>query len=217
MEKGNLKLRRHVDGTYQTLFKTRHGRKVYCKLQLMGEAVRIETCFYVDRPMQSGKYSVPQKWNAVSFPQTELLRMMERMLDGKFYDVTTENTYLCSTEDYIKEMLGVKTKYKFLILVRQGNVLKTRLKNRAHRGIYLEIQALTDGRGTIYACYYDRKYKRNGALITPQGLHTVFFEYSRENILKIVNEELNCDFTDVLITENIPDFAETDLPLCGAI
>lgn len=66
-------------------------------------------------------------------------------------------------------------------------------------------------KGTIIDCHYsDRTYKRNNAYITPSGLTSITFDFSLYNILKIVNSELNCDFTDVIITQD--SLALTILP-----
>lgn len=65
--------------------------------------------------------------------------------------------------------------------------------------------------------YYDRSYKRNSAYITPSGLTSITFDFSLENILKIVNDELNCDFTDVIITKDSFGFDDSSLPICGSI
>ena len=101
-----------------------------------------------------------------------------------------------STEEYIKLKTQVKTKYKFLILVNDNNTYK-QTKNRIHRSILLEI-VRSGNKGTIIDCHYsDRTYKRNNAYITPSGLTSITFDFSLYNILKIVNSELNCDFTDV--------------------
>ena len=73
-------------------------------------------------------------------------------------------------------------------------------------------------KGTIIDCHYsDRTYKRNNAYITPSGLTSITFDFSLYNILKIVNSELNCDFTDVIITQDSFGFNDSPLPICGSI
>lgn len=122
-----------------------------------------------------------------------------------------------STEEYIKLKTQVKTKYKFLILVNDNNTYKTRLKNRIHRSILLKI-VRNGNKGTIIDCHYsDRTYNRNNAYITPSGLTSITFDFSLYNILKIVNSELNCDFTDVIITQDSFGFNDSPLPICGSI
>ncbi len=73
-------------------------------------------------------------------------------------------------------------------------------------------------KGTITDCHYsDRTYNRNNAYITPSGLTSITFDFSLYNILKIVNSELNCDFTDVIITQDSFGFNDSPLPICGSI
>lgn len=71
---------------------------------------------------------------------TGLIDVFKNELDKTFFGIEfsdTENHL--STEEYIKLKTQVKTKYKFLILVNDNNTYKTRLKNRIHRSILLEI------------------------------------------------------------------------------
>ena len=144
--------------------------------------------------------------------------MFKNELDKTFFGIEfcdIENHL--STEEYIKLKTQVKTKYKFLILVNDNNTYKTRLKNRIHRSILLEI-VRNGNKGTIIDCHYsDRTYKRNNAYITPSGLTSITFDFSLYNILKIVNSELNCDFTDVIITQDSFGFNNSPLPICGSI
>lgn len=147
-----------------------------------------------------------------------LIDVFKNELDKTFFGIEfsdTENHL--STEEYIKLKTQVKTKYKFLILVNDNNTYKTRLKNRIHRSILLEI-VRNGNKGTIIDCHYsDRTYKRNNAYITPSGLTSITFDFSLYNILKIVNSELNCDFTDVIITQDSFGFNDSPLPICGSI
>lgn len=111
-----------------------------------------------------------------------------------------------------------KEKYRFLILVEKDGVLYTRFKNRIHRLIYIKFKNCGNGKWVICSCYYcDRKTKREKAYITPVGLNTIYFDYSTKNILNIVNEELNCNFTDVIITKDSFNFEDSLLPVCGCI
>ena len=147
-----------------------------------------------------------------------LIDVFKNELDKTFFGIEfsdTENHL--STEEYIKLKTQVKTKYKFLILVNDNNTYKTRLKNRIHRSILLEI-VRNGNKGTIIDCHYsDRTYKRNNAYITPSGLTSITFDFSLYNILKIVNSELNCDFTDVIITQDSFGFNNSPLPICGSL
>ena len=82
---------------------------------------------------------------------------------------------------------------------------------------YLELKK-DDKRALICSCYYcDRTYTRDKSLITPAGLTSVYFEYSLDAVLNVVNDELNCDFTDVIVTPDTFGFDKTELPICGSI
>ena len=43
------------------------------------------------------------------------------------------------------------------------------------------------------------------------------FKYNMEKVLEIVNNELNCDFTDVIITKDTFSFEKNDNPICGSL
>ena len=132
-------------------------------------------------------------------------------------DAEGDSNVTLSTEEYITNYIQNCKKYKFLILIECDGVLKTRLKNRVHRTIYLEIKQ-NGYRGLIHNCHYcDRRYKRNNQLITPFELKTIYFDYNMEKVLEIVNNELNCDFTDVIITRDTFSFGKNDIPICGSI
>jgi len=139
-------------------------------------------------------------------------------LDKHFYGVEfSEKATNTSAEEYIAQYLQYSKKYKFLILVECDGILKTRFKNRVHRTIYLEIKQ-NGYRGLIKTCHYcDRRYKQNNRAVTPFDVKTIYFDYSVEKVLEIVNNELNCDFTDVVITKDTFHFAESDIPICGSI
>ena len=74
-----------------------------------------------------------------------------------------------------------------------------------------------DGKGVITDChYYDRKYKERSKVI-PETLTTVFFEYSRQAILNIINNELNVAFTDIIFVTDGSLSIDKKTPLCGYI
>ena len=218
MKRMSLNLDKVHKNYYQTIIRNNHGRKIYLKISCFEDIIRIIDCFYIDRPERNGVKAIPQKLKTFEFKQSELLNVIANELDKRFSDVIvfeTENNITAS--QYIKNFESTKNKYKFLIFVQDGEILKTRIKNRVHRSIYLEIK-ISGEKGTITDCYYyDRKYKRDNCFITPADFNTIFFDYSIENILKIVNSELNCDFTDVLITKDSFGFNKTNFPLCGSI
>lgn len=167
---------------------------------------------------RNGHNAVPCKFHTSHCTCDNLIDVFKNELDKTFFGIEfsdTENKL--PTEEYIKLKTQVKTKYKFLILVNDNNTYKTRLKNRIHRSILLEI-VRNGNKGTIIDCHYcDRTYNRNNAYITPSGLTCITFDFSLYNILKIVNSELNCDFTDVIITQDSFGFNDSPLPICGSI
>ena len=117
----------------------------------------------------------------------------------------------------------MQRKYKFLIFVGEGeptngipSVIKTRFKNRIHRSIYLEMKYI-NGKGVITDChFYDRKYKEVTKVI-PETLSTVFFEYNRQAILNIINNELNTAFNRIIfVTDGSLDI-DNEIALCGNV
>lgn len=218
MKKSVLKFDKVSGSTYHTIIKNNHGRKIYLKISRLDEAIIISDCFYIDRPMRNGCKTIPQKQTTSKCSYSNLTDILSCELDKYFYAIEfSENETSVSTEEYIAHYLESSKKYKFLILVEFNGTLKTRLKNRVHRTIYLEIKQNVR-RGLIQTCYYcDRRYKRNNRFITPFGLKTIYFDYSPWQVLKVVNDELNCDFTDVIITKDTFGFESSDIPICGSI
>lgn len=219
MKKSLLTLNKTGKNDWQTVIKNNHGRQVYLKMSITdNKFVEIVEVFYIDRPWKLESKSVPLKLTTKSCKLGDLQDVLENEIDKKFYGIEFVNDgSVLSTEEYIESFLETKRKYKFLILVESGNVLKTRLKNRTHREIYLEVNRDVK-KAVVAKCHYnDRVYKRDKSLITPAGLTSIYFDYSLEAILKIVNEELNCDFTDVIVTQDTFGFDKTKLPICGSI
>jgi hypothetical protein len=102
--------------------------------------------------------------------------------------------------------------------------IRTRLKNNNGELIYLEIIGSTPHEytpdhlkaysaiGHIDFCHLsaDREEK----CIKPGNIH---FEYTKENILKWVNDNLNCSFTEIVIDNNNIHVFENESPLCISI
>lgn len=193
------------------------GGEILCQHCLDEKSV-ICDCFYIDRPMRNGKKAIPQKWTTVKCHYHNLIDVLTDELDKHFYGIEfSENESNMSVNEYINFYLQNCREYKFLILVECNGILKTRFKNRVHRNIYLEIKKDGDN-GLIQQCYYcDRRYKRNNQLITPYELKTIYFDYDTEKALEIVNNELNCNFTDVIITRDTFNFEKSNIPICGSI
>lgn len=219
MKRHKLKLIKNVDDSWHTIFKNNHGRRLYLRINISDKnIVAICDCFYVDRPWKTLQKAVPTKLNTLSCNFEDLQEVFEKELDKTLYGIEFVNDdNVLATEEYIENLLKAKSKHKFLILVENGNVLRTRFKNRTHRTIYLEIKKDVNN-GLVSNCHYcDRVYKRDKSLIPPSGLTTIYFEYSLDAILEIVNDELNCDFTDVIVTSDTFGFDKTELPICGSI
>ena len=218
MKKSILKFDRVSGNTYHTIIKNNHGRKIYLRVNRFDETITISDCFYIDRSMRNGSRAIPQKWTTTKCNYNSLIDVLSKELDKYFYGMEfSEKKSNETAEEYIAHYLQNSKKYKFLILVECDGILKTRLKNRVHRTIYLEIRQ-NGYIGLIQSCHYcDRRYKRNNQLITPFELKTIYFDYNVEKVLEIVNNELNCDFTNVIITKDTFNFEKNDIPICGSI
>lgn len=234
MDKSILNLEPFSDAhanTYRTIFKTRHGRVLFLSVLITDEVCTITDCFYTDRNFSKldGKYNSvkPKKLQTFQFPLSELISVIASELDKQFYGVEfVQSKYAdLPTESYIEKRLkSANSKYKFLIMVGSGEIhnglpfcLCTRLKNNLHRSIFLELSYYKDGTGLVKHCYYyDRQYKRKGIHIVPPMLISCFFPYTREGILNLLNHEICCDFTHMIITDGL-DLDSNTTPLCGAL
>lgn len=213
---------------YRATFKTKHGRHVFLSLELSGEECAIAECFYIDRCQGRLKRPLaPQKLKARRFPADKLLEVIASELDKTFYGVEyiQNDTAGLPLEEYLQRKAGESNrKYRFLILVGEGERvnglpirLRTRLKNKLHRAIFLDLAYYKDGHGVVRQCsYYDRQYQQRAVPVTPPTLVSCFFPYTKAGILSLVNQELCCDFTHILVTEGI-DLDSNTTPLCGAI
>lgn len=235
MQKSFLRLEAfHTDNPakgYRAVFKTQHGRVLFLAIEINGTICTITDCFYLDRNQgKSGaaRYTAkPQKLKSFQFPADHLLAVIEAELDKKFHGVEYVSGDL--SRQSLDEYIAARTehnqaKYRFLILLGEGETrnglpmnLRTRLKTKLHRAVYLELAYYKDGMGVVRQCYYyDRKYKRTDAKITPPTLVSCFFPYTRKGILDLLNHEICCSFTHILITEGL-DIESNTSPLCGAI
>lgn len=106
--------------------------------------------------MGPARYSArPQMLRTIKFPAEQLLSVIEAELDKKFYGVTytqDENTGLPLDEYIGKKAEQENRKYRFLIMVGEGVChndlparLRTRLKNKLHRSIYVELVYYKEG------------------------------------------------------------------------
>lgn len=232
MQKSILELETTSDASSsRTIFKTRHGRTLFLSLAVNGPVYTITDCFYTDRNQGregAARYKArPQKLRTLQFPAENLLAVIEAELDKKFYGVEfveTGQTPL-SLDEYLDfKAGGSNRKYRFLIMVGEGErcnglpaLLRTRLKTKLHRSVYVELAYYKDGKGVVrQCCYYDRQYQRPGVKITPPTLISCFFPYTREGILNLLNHEICCDFTHIIVTDGI-DIDSNITPLCGAV
>ncbi|MBQ2940731.1 MAG: hypothetical protein IJD97_00705 [Clostridia bacterium] len=227
MKKQQLILHKTESGNYRSVIKTKHGRLIYLEIREGKNSLSVINCFYLDR-IRSGSgeyYSSPQKLVTREFSYNEMLDVIASELDRKYFGVEITDKFADLTNDEFIELQlkAMQRKYNFLIFVAEGelidgipSVIKTRFKNRIHRGIYLEMQ-YRNGKGVITDChYYDRKYKERSKVV-PEMLSSVFFEYNRQAILHIVNNELNTAFNHIIfVTDGSLDI-DNEIALCGNI
>ena len=235
MERGILKLEAFTSNgcanAFRTIIKTQHGGVMFLSLEINDSYCIITDYFYTDRNKSragSERYSSkPLKLKTFQFPADNLLSVIETELDRKFYGVEfvrSDNSDLSLNEYLQIKTDGANNKYRFLIMVGDGDSynglpvrLRTRLKNNLHRSIFVELVYYKNGNGVVRQChYYDRKYKRQDINVTPPQLTSCFFLYNREGILNLLNHEIYCDFTHIIVTDGI-DFDSNTLPICGAL
>jgi len=109
--------------------------------------------------------------------------------------------------------------------------IRTRLRNNNGRVIYLEVLCCyfenqkmipTWAKGLNYVSYIDAVFytdskwdSRRSVSKELQPLTDLHFEYNKANILKFVNEKLNCSFDDVVVYNNGEVWVfDTEEPLC---
>lgn len=202
-----LELYKNYNNEFHSVFKNNHGRLIYLALAIKDDKCTISNCYYLDRSL----YFVPKKAVTKNCLITDLLDVIRNELDKDFADIDYCNIFL-SKKQLINRTLGHQ-KYNILIMLKEGNVLKTIFKNKFRRSIYLEISTGVD-KSLISKCRYCDK-RGEKADITPYGLKTIYFESGIDNILSIVNTELEGGFTDILITAE--NTIELDRPICGSI
>ena len=223
MKKLQLILHKTKDGHYRSVIKTKHGRLIYLEISKSNNSLSVKNCYYLDRIRCGEYYSSPQKLITRDFNYDEILDVIGSELDRKYFGVEISDKFADLTKDEFIDSQLKQEKYNFLIFIGEGklingvpSVIKTRFKNRLHRGIYLEMQ-YSNGKGVITDChYYDRKYKERSKVV-PEMLSTVFFEYNRHTILHIVNNELNTAFNHIIfVTDGSLDI-DNEIALCGNI
>ena len=226
MRKQSLILHKTQSGNYRSVIKTKHGRLIYLKISKDNNIVYIKNCYYLDRMRCGEYYASPQKLVTTNFSYDEILDVIASELDRKYFgiEITDKFAALNTTEFINLQLISMQRKYNFLIFIGEGvlidgipSVIRTRFKNRIHRGIYMEMRYHGNGKGVISNChYYDRKYKERSSVV-PETLSTVFFDYNRQAILNIINNELNTAFTHIIfVTDGSLDI-DNEVALCGNI
>ena len=211
------------NNTFRTIIKTKHGRIIYLEINQQANTMIIKQCYYLDRIRGGEYYAVPKKLVTRSFDYSKMLHVIAAELDRKYYGIDiVDSLSKLSTEEFIQKMLqNMNRGYKFLIFIGEGRliggiptIIRTRFKNRIHRSIYLEMR-YQNGKGVISDChYYDRYYKERSKVV-PGALSSVHFEYSRQAILNIINNELNTAFTDIIFVTDGSLNIDNSFPLCG--
>lgn len=227
MKRKSLILYRCEEGQVRTVFKNRHGRIIFLKLRENNTSYTIAECFYVDRKSRGKYYATPQKLKTKTFNKIKISYVLKSELDSSFCDIEVSEQYeYIGDIAFIDALLAELNRgYKFLIFIGDGKSINgiperigTRLKNRIHRGIYLSFSYCGDGKGKVdECCYYDKAYKSRQNVM-PQMLSSVFIRYTGEEILKLVNNELNCDFTNIIfIVDGSIDIHTNKTALCGNV
>lgn len=209
MKRSILTLIKTENGDYHSIFKTNHGRIVYLSVSVENDVCSVLECFYLDRSTRMR----PKNQVSNVFRFDYLLNVIREELDKDFADYSISEQAI-SKEEYIARYMGTE-KRKILLVLKSGNILKTRFKNRHRREIFLEI-TLSDHCALVSLCRYcDTRSECGEKQLTPQGLVTIYFDYSLDNLLTLVNSELEGGFTDVMVSEE--NTVILNRPICGRI
>lgn len=210
MRKNTVKFIRTIEsGTYQTIFKTLHGRVIYLEVEIKNGMCAVLECFYLDR----AEHKDPKKLMNKHFPHQILSGVITIELDRPCTKVRFCNDVFVEKAEFISGFLG-KQKKKILLMLKDGDKLKTIFKNRHRREIYLEISLDENGNGVITECRYCDK-RAGDCPTAPQGLTTIKYDHNLEKLLDIVNGELEGGFGAIAIaSEHTIDLKEA---ICGRI
>ena len=159
--------------------------------------------------------NVPVTTTTTTTPAPE--NKLEPKLSDWIYEVKFRNNdYFAIVADrgkmyYVSvAMHSSREKKRILLLIREGDVLRTVFKNNSHRTIFLELKVEGD-RGLIARC----EYRDSRSAVMVFGLKTIYFDFSLPALLEIVNTELEGGFTDIAVTEE--HTLILDRPICGRI
>ena len=214
---------------YRTVFKNQHGRSIYLELLVEGESCQVADCFYTDRNRGkegAARFSAkPKLLRTLKFDFNDLITVISNELDKRFYGVELVHSAddKLPTEEYLK-LKTAPSKMKLLIMAGGGQcvngipvLLRTKLKSNLHRSVFIELSYYKDGLGVVNeCCYCDRQYRHRETKVTPPTLVSCFFPYTRQGILNLINSEICCDFTHIIVTSDIDVNPDTDA-LCGAL
>ena len=194
---------------YISIIRNNHGRVIYLSIIRTGERIEIAECEYLDRT----KAMTPMRLVTRTCALDELLDVIREELDRGFAALEFNDDDIISKDYLVSSFMG-KRKKKILIMIAEGDRLKTIFKSKFRREIYLEL-ALNDGVAIIVKCYYVDK-RAKGMKLPPQGIITVRFDYSLKKLLEVINLELEGGFTHVLVTRE-HTLTLNDGPVCGSI
>lgn len=236
MKRLNLTLEATASGTFRSIFINNHGRLIYLELEGQDNKWIVIDCFYVDRNRgaygEKRKQSVPlkQKTKEIKRDDESLLLMLSKELDKLFFGVDfvyNEDTLEMDAYQYADFYDSQNERYYFLIFQGLGDIVQdnlssrlvTRLKNKLHRSIYVDIEYIGDNRGFIRECYYyDKAFINKGRKVIPPRLHSVYVEYTRESIINLFVNELDCFFTDIIVVlDGSLNLIDNLTPACGAL
>ena len=171
-----------------------------------------------------------QKTKEIKRDDESLLLMLSKELDKLFFGVDfvyNEDTLEMDAYQYADFYDAQNERYYFLIFQGLGDIVQdnlssrlvTRLKNKLHRSIYVDIEHIGDNRGFIRECYYyDKAFVNKGRKVVPPKLHNVYVEYSREAIIRLFVNELDCFFTDIIVvSDGSLNLIDNLTPACGAL
>lgn len=208
MKNKTLSLFKSDNAHYISIFRNNHGRVIYLSIIKMRERIEIVECEYLDRT----RVMTPRRLVTRNCAVGELLDVIREELDRDFAEMEFCDEVIISKDYLISSFLG-KRKKKILIMIAEGDKLKTIFKSKFRREIYLEL-TVSDGTATITQCYYVDK-RAKGKKIPPQGIVTVKFTFSLGKLIEVVNSELEGGFTDAIIAHS--HTLKLDGPICGSI
>lgn len=218
-------------GLYRGMIKTNHGRLIFIKLRLERGICQITDCFYADRNRRGTGAAAPKRLTTRSCAKQELVQVIAKELDRQYESIRfsgAQASATCTDDTFIAAYKQQNEGNRMLLLIGHGaqgqdtlfDRMETCFQNRSCRSIHLQVRRRADGRGEIECCRYcdarSKRYRTPGREQTASGLYSYLFSYTKAEILRIVNEELNADFTAVLVVDDSQlQIAQQPKPICG--